>query len=32
MLWKYSVLMYENGKIRPVETISGMEVREDKGE
>jgi hypothetical protein len=24
MQWKYYVLMYENGKIRPVETIPGM--------
>jgi hypothetical protein len=24
MWWKYSVHMYENGKMRPVETISGM--------
>jgi hypothetical protein len=31
MWWKYSVLMYENGKMRPVETILGME-RGDKGE
>jgi hypothetical protein len=22
--WKYYVLMYENGKMRPVETIPGM--------
>jgi hypothetical protein len=22
--WKYYILMYENGKMRPVETISGM--------
>jgi hypothetical protein len=31
MWWKYYVLRYENGKMRPVETIPGMgEV--DKGE
>jgi hypothetical protein len=24
MWWKYYVRMYENGKIRPVETIPGM--------
>jgi hypothetical protein len=26
MWWKYHVLMYENGKMRPVETIPGMGV------
>jgi hypothetical protein len=34
MPWKYYVLMYENGKITPVETIPGMEweeMEEDKG-
>jgi hypothetical protein len=24
MWWEYYVLMYENGKMRPVEAISGM--------
>jgi hypothetical protein len=24
MWWKYYVLIYENGKMRPVETIPGM--------
>jgi hypothetical protein len=24
MLWKYDVLMYGNGKMRPVEAIPGM--------
>jgi hypothetical protein len=24
MWWKYYVFMYENGKMRPVETIAGM--------
>jgi hypothetical protein len=24
MWWEYYVLMYENGKMRPVETIPGM--------
>jgi hypothetical protein len=24
MLWKYCILMYKNGKMRPVETIPGM--------
>jgi hypothetical protein len=28
-LWKYYVLMYENGKMRPVEVFLGM-GREDK--
>jgi hypothetical protein len=35
MLRKYSVLMYENGKIRPAETVSGKwwqrGVKEDDG-
>jgi hypothetical protein len=26
MWWKYYVLMYENGKMRPAKTISGMGV------
>jgi hypothetical protein len=30
-LWKYYVLMYENRKMRPVETIPGM-GQEDKKE
>jgi hypothetical protein len=29
---KYYVLMSENGKIRPVETILGMGGQRDKGE
>jgi hypothetical protein len=28
--WKYSVLMYENGKMRPVAAIPGMGVGEIK--
>jgi hypothetical protein len=24
MWWKYDILMYENGKVRPVESITGM--------
>jgi hypothetical protein len=32
MKWKYYVLMCENVKIRPVETIPGMEGGWDKGE
>jgi hypothetical protein len=24
MWWKYCVLMYENGKMRPVETVLGV--------
>jgi hypothetical protein len=24
MWWKYYVLMYKNGKLRPVETVPGM--------
>jgi hypothetical protein len=24
MWWEYYVLLYENGKIRPVETVPGM--------
>jgi hypothetical protein len=31
MWWKYYVLRYENGKMRPVETIPGM-GEGDKGE
>jgi hypothetical protein len=31
-LWKYYMLMYENGKMRPVENIPGMGGRRDKGE
>jgi hypothetical protein len=34
MLWKYYVLMYENGKMRPVETIPGMgggRIKENDG-
>jgi hypothetical protein len=32
-IWcKYFVLMYENGKMRHVETIPGMREMEDKGE
>jgi hypothetical protein len=29
---EYYVLMYENTKMRPVDTISGVREREDKGE
>jgi hypothetical protein len=29
---EYYELMYENGKMRAVETIPGMEGRENKGE
>jgi hypothetical protein len=29
---EYYILMYVNGKMRPVETIPGMGVRRDKGE
>jgi hypothetical protein len=32
MYWKYYVFMYENGKMRPVETIAGMGEGRDKGE
>jgi hypothetical protein len=32
MYWKYYVLMHENGRMRPVETIPGMEGRRNKGE
>jgi hypothetical protein len=37
MWWKYCVLMYENGKMRPAETIpgigeGGIEVDGDGGE
>jgi hypothetical protein len=32
MWWKYDILMYENGKVRPVESITGMGGRQDKGE
>jgi hypothetical protein len=34
MQWKYYVLMYENGKMRPVETIlrmGGEEIKENDG-
>jgi hypothetical protein len=30
--WKYYVFMYENGKMRPVETIPGMVEGAEKGE
>jgi hypothetical protein len=26
MWWKYDALIYENGKMRPVETVPGMEA------
>jgi hypothetical protein len=29
---EYYTLMHKNGKMRPVETIPGMEGREDKAE
>jgi hypothetical protein len=32
MWWKYHILMYENGKMRPAETPPGMGVRKNKGE
>jgi hypothetical protein len=32
MWWKYCILMYENGKMKHVETIPGMVRGEDKGE
>jgi hypothetical protein len=32
MWWKYCVLMYENGKMRPAETIPGMGEEGNKGE
>jgi hypothetical protein len=32
MCWNYYVLMYETGKIRPVDTIPGMSGKRDKGE
>jgi hypothetical protein len=32
MWWKYYVVVYENGKMRPDESIPGMEGEEDKGE
>jgi hypothetical protein len=32
MWWKCYVQLYENGNMRPVETIPGMGSREDKGE
>jgi hypothetical protein len=32
MCWKYYVLVYENGKMRPAETIPGMGGEGDKGE
>jgi hypothetical protein len=31
-MWKYSVHMYVNGKIRPVKTIPGIRKGENKGE
>jgi hypothetical protein len=31
-MWIYYVLMYENGKMRPIETIPGMGGGRDKGE
>jgi hypothetical protein len=34
MWWKYYVLMYENGTMRPVETIPGMgggRIKENEG-
>jgi hypothetical protein len=31
MQWKYYKLMYENGKMRPVETIPGVDGRKNKG-
>jgi hypothetical protein len=30
MWWKYYVFMYANGKMRPVETIPGMQGKVDK--
>jgi hypothetical protein len=30
--WKYYVLMYENRKIRPVETVPGMGEERNNGE
>jgi hypothetical protein len=30
--WNYYVLVYENGKMRPVDTIPGTGDRDDKGE
>jgi hypothetical protein len=30
MWWKYSIFMYENGKMRPVETVPGMGEGEEK--
>jgi hypothetical protein len=35
MWWKYYVLMYENGKMRPVESIPGIcegKIKEREGE
>jgi hypothetical protein len=32
MWWKYCVLMYENGKMRPAEAIPGKGAREEKGD
>jgi hypothetical protein len=32
MWWKYFVLVYENGKMRPVETILGMGGGRDEEE
>jgi hypothetical protein len=31
-LWEYYIVMYENGKMRHVETIPGMGEIGDKGE
>jgi hypothetical protein len=31
MWWKYYVLIYENGKMRPAETVPGMGGKGDKG-
>jgi hypothetical protein len=32
MQWKYHVLLYENGKMRPIATILGLWGEGDKGE
>jgi hypothetical protein len=32
MLWKYYIPVYENGKMRSVETIPGIGGRGNKGE
>jgi hypothetical protein len=32
MWWKYCVLMYENRRMKPVETIPGMGEKENKEE